>query len=801
MSCTLKSLLLALLLGDACQGCHYLDANPYRNFGVFTDYQSAKLSLAKYAIDNSPQAMALDCAVLSYWQFSREGASLPAYGIVDPSTTDALLFLKSMIIESHQLGRGLLCSEDLSALVNWGGHPVQVLEAEEELSNVGASDLYSIARRYTHAFFGDFYDFTPGNFRVMYSPSEASYSSALSIVYGMAPASYHHAVSPQLYLKESDDLTQYKCRLTTEVFIGADTSEEMVLDSVTEEVRGRLGLRGDLFTKEHLHWTYDACRAAIAVNPVAYSPWCAIFSKENLATLELVEDSVWYRRLGLNKHHYHEMVNYELMPVCRSLRHLLEYFRCVRHLLEYFRCVRHLLEYFRCVRHLLEYFRCVRHLLEYFRCVRHLLEHFKCVRHLLEHFRSLVEDIHFSNHQVSTARVIVGDASALLRLMAVMGVNAEALPVTVTDEWMLRLNPYQHQYDELTEYKIHTSVIENHRFRLSKGNVAWKSAADSNISASLTYPSSQKTDVPISGSAGNSVFGKIDLNQDEDSQDQQVGSSQDDCMRIPPPNYYKEREFDPDRNYEGISSHRNSGLQNPEVGHLPQGNEREKWFEDIDLSLYGNFFYSSAEDARSSDQPWLDQAAHNSSKIRYLSTVHSESSANFTVEPPHDFKGMFSTNRKILLPSPDIGETNWVPQNTMPEKQFAYTSHLNAGCEVRNPTNTGHAGSTIAPLSSKSKISDIFTNPYSKVNETELKKPVNYMPGTSNINKGARRFNNPASCASSTNNCSTTNASNKGTFVQDTDTSPHIKKVLLPNPSGRRTLLPTPALCRPFFSR
>ncbi|XP_018015510.1 multiple inositol polyphosphate phosphatase 1 [Hyalella azteca] len=378
---TVLMVFVVTMLTAAAQSCHYLDRNPYRNFGILTDYQAAKLSLATYAIDTSYQATTLDCVVLSYWQFSREGTSLPEYGLVDPSTTDALLFLKTKIIESHQLGRGSLCAEDLSALVSWTGPPVGVLEGVGELTSVGAHDLYATARRYSSAFFGPVYDFSPASFRVVHSSSSASYSSALAILHGMTPPTstspHLGALTPQLYLRGSDDLTQYKCRLSSEVWRGAGGEEQEMVAGVTESVRVRLGLPEHLFGRGHLQWTYDACRAAVAVDPSAYSPWCAIFSKPELELLELVDDSIWYRRLGLHRHNYEEMINYELMPACRSLQHLMEY------------------------------------------------------------FRGIVEEGHFHQHRLTSARVIVSDASALLRLLAVLGVNAEATPVTATDPAML----------------------------------------------------------------------------------------------------------------------------------------------------------------------------------------------------------------------------------------------------------------------------------------------------------------------------------------------------------------------------
>jgi len=66
----------------------------------------------------------------------------------------------------HDIHPGRLCREDLSALGQWDGHPVEVLEAEGELTNFGAMDLYMIARRYTTHFFGPVFDYSPNNFRV-----------------------------------------------------------------------------------------------------------------------------------------------------------------------------------------------------------------------------------------------------------------------------------------------------------------------------------------------------------------------------------------------------------------------------------------------------------------------------------------------------------------------------------------------------------------------------------------------------------------------------------------------------------
>ena len=52
-------------------------------------------------------------------------------------------------------------------------------------------------------------------------------------------------------------------------------------------------------------------------------------------------------------------------------------------------------------------------------------------------FRSIVEEGHFHHHRVSTGRVLVGDASALLRVLAIFGVYREKGPVTVHNPWMM----------------------------------------------------------------------------------------------------------------------------------------------------------------------------------------------------------------------------------------------------------------------------------------------------------------------------------------------------------------------------
>jgi len=51
--------------------------------------------------------------------------------------------------------------------------------------------------------------------------------------------------------------------------------------------------------------------------------------------------------------------------------------------------------------------------------------------------RSIVEEGHFHNHRFATGRVIVGDATALLRLAAIFGINREQSPVNVENHWML----------------------------------------------------------------------------------------------------------------------------------------------------------------------------------------------------------------------------------------------------------------------------------------------------------------------------------------------------------------------------
>lgn len=45
--------------------------------------------------------------MVSFWQFTREGTSLPSHGLVAPSTAQGLVFIRDRIVVGHHLGRGM----------------------------------------------------------------------------------------------------------------------------------------------------------------------------------------------------------------------------------------------------------------------------------------------------------------------------------------------------------------------------------------------------------------------------------------------------------------------------------------------------------------------------------------------------------------------------------------------------------------------------------------------------------------------------------------------------------------------
>ncbi|KDR19043.1 multiple inositol polyphosphate phosphatase 1-like [Zootermopsis nevadensis] len=275
--------------------CFASEENPYLMYGTKTAYEFV------HEKPRNPEAVPY-CRPVQFWMLTRHGTRFPEKKAI--YSMQHLPDLRDQIINNHERRRkGRLCSEDLENLRKW---TLSVFQNQaKELANQGYDDLKFMARRFKSQFptllnqtySQDLYEFR-------FTDSERTKASAIAFAEGLFGRSsgiyFPAAVKNDTLLKAYDNCPKWK----EEVGNTNKTLEEKHLfqmgpqmQALLQNVSERLGF-GYKLTFVQLDEMYDMCRFDKAWNVRNISPWCAVFSKEELHLMEYREDLEYYYRTG-----------------------------------------------------------------------------------------------------------------------------------------------------------------------------------------------------------------------------------------------------------------------------------------------------------------------------------------------------------------------------------------------------------------------------------------------------------------------------------------------------------------------
>lgn len=209
----------------------------------------------------------------------------------------------SQIVSNHETrNNGRMCNRDLENLKKWKPDEYLAIERAEVLTPQGVEDMKLLARR------------LQSNFPQLLQPS-SDYVTAENYVFKTTDArdsmeSFMEGLFGNRNAVEAEDvpvndtlLTMYK---TCNAWEGdrSNTSSEVVafeegveFQNLIQNVSRRLGFLSNI-SKESILTMYNMCRYTKAWRVTQLSPWCAVFSKEELRVLEYREDLYYYHKAG-----------------------------------------------------------------------------------------------------------------------------------------------------------------------------------------------------------------------------------------------------------------------------------------------------------------------------------------------------------------------------------------------------------------------------------------------------------------------------------------------------------------------
>ncbi|XP_020295747.1 multiple inositol polyphosphate phosphatase 1-like isoform X2 [Pseudomyrmex gracilis] len=239
------------------------------------------------------------CRPVQIWMVAAHGTRCPTRDEIDKIV--GLTSLKEQIIHNHDV-RG-------ENLRRWYPNAYLVPERAEVLTPQGVEDMKLLARRLQSNFpellQPNDSNITATNYKFQTAGARESLMSFMEGLFGS-----RHAVSYEETSNNDTLLTTYKTCALWENVKSEDQSTKSTernnfengseFQNLLKNVSRRLGFKYDI-SIDLINAMYDTCRYEKAWTVTTLSPWCAVFSKEELYILEYREDLDYYYKAGYGR--------------------------------------------------------------------------------------------------------------------------------------------------------------------------------------------------------------------------------------------------------------------------------------------------------------------------------------------------------------------------------------------------------------------------------------------------------------------------------------------------------------------
>ncbi|KAM3962683.1 multiple inositol polyphosphate phosphatase 1-like [Aphomia sociella] len=266
----------------------YWNSCPYVLFGSKTLYDDVRGD-----IRDVPEIEG--CKPMSLWVLARHGARNPS--VYDCNNMMDVMKLKDEILNSHAAGQGEMCAQDIDNIRSWKWNDTMNKQFNN-LINTGFTEVKQLGARIKKKFSHflehvDYYVIRPTN-------KQRTIESAKAFNLGLG-----HNLSFNITnsLKIDEVLASYETcpRHTRDVFNGPRMPMEMNRYYLTDEfkqlqrnMKKRAGLKE--LSINNIEGIHDLCRYYRTLFNTNKSPWCALFTTQELHLMEYSKDLQHYYR-------------------------------------------------------------------------------------------------------------------------------------------------------------------------------------------------------------------------------------------------------------------------------------------------------------------------------------------------------------------------------------------------------------------------------------------------------------------------------------------------------------------------
>nr|XP_029723160.1 multiple inositol polyphosphate phosphatase 1-like [Aedes albopictus]XP_029723161.1 multiple inositol polyphosphate phosphatase 1-like [Aedes albopictus] len=277
------------------------DRSQAKRFATKTSYELI------HGSSSSREHIVPNCIPSKLWLLSRHGTRLPGKKDIQV-LPQALNNLRESILDNYDNRRtapdiGRMCADDLDLLRSWRWDRNISVEYESFLTDQGWSDLKLLARREKDRFNEVFnwpYDKQRYLFRHTKSQrTEASFKAFVEGLFGDGAYNFINAEpepTDDTLLKPYDFCPAYDANKDKNKQPDSELNKFLrsrIYLQTLSDISTRLGFRYNL-SNDQIEAMWDICRYEQAWHLQQYSPWCSVFTKNQVNILEYKEDLRYY---------------------------------------------------------------------------------------------------------------------------------------------------------------------------------------------------------------------------------------------------------------------------------------------------------------------------------------------------------------------------------------------------------------------------------------------------------------------------------------------------------------------------
>nr|XP_034824315.1 multiple inositol polyphosphate phosphatase 1-like [Maniola hyperantus] len=284
--------ILLLYINNATSNyCYWNTGCPYKYLSTETAYNSVRGDIRDSVIKLT------GCEPVSIWGIYRHGKRKPSTFFSDKMK--AALPIKNLIVDSYKKGHSSLCAQDVENLQNWE-YNSKFFDGKPDVTEEGRKEMIGLGKRLKEAFPELLHDLPKGSY---------TFRSAKGIWIEKSIDSFVSNLSNQKLVIEAaktgmDVMSPYatcgfyqnKVQHNPDIYAESEKylrSSEFL--ATKDRIQRRSGIELSL-TEENITALYDLCRYTWSAVDCKISPWCALFTKDDLEVLEYAQDLRHYYR-------------------------------------------------------------------------------------------------------------------------------------------------------------------------------------------------------------------------------------------------------------------------------------------------------------------------------------------------------------------------------------------------------------------------------------------------------------------------------------------------------------------------